>query len=120
MTALPAILAAVALAVAGQLLVKHGIGLLSGPHFSSGLLRGFLNIFSSPWVLLGSGLYTGSVFFWVYALTKTDLSFAYPFVSLSYVLIIVASKFLLGETVSIVRWIGVFVICVGIVLLSLS
>ena len=120
MSVLPAILVAVALAVAGQLLVKHGIRLLPGPYFASGLLSGFLRIFTSPWVLVGSGLYTLSVFFWVFALTTADLSFAYPFVSLSYVLIILASRFLLGETVSLIRWIGAFVICCGIVLLSLS
>jgi uncharacterized membrane protein len=46
------------------------------------------------------------------------LSFAYPFVSMSYVLIILASRVLLGEPVSLLRWVGVLVICAGIIIVS--
>jgi drug/metabolite transporter (DMT)-like permease len=120
MSALPAILAGVLLAVAGQLLVKHGINLQGGGSFAAGLLRGYLRIYSSPWVLLGSGLYAVSILFWVYSLSRVPLSFAYPFVSLSYVLVILASRLLLGEAVPPLRWLGVAVICAGILLVSRS
>ena len=44
------IAAAVVLAVAGQLLVKHGIDLQPEPQFKAGVLPGLLKVFSSPWV----------------------------------------------------------------------
>lgn len=117
---LPTLLTAVVLAVAGQLLVKAGINSVGGESFADGLLRGFLRIYTSPLVLIGTAVYAFSVFFWVYTLTKTDLSLAFPFVSLSYVLVILASWILLGETVPPLRWLGAAVICVGIILVSRS
>jgi len=120
MSALPTILAAVVFAVAGQLLVKHGINQVGGEGFSRGLIRGYLHIYSSPWVILGSLVYIVSILFWVFSLARVDLSFAFPFVALSYVLVIVASRFLLRESVPVLRWIGVLVICSGIVLVSRS
>jgi drug/metabolite transporter (DMT)-like permease len=120
MEALPFILASVVLTVAAQILVKQGLNRMDSPVFNSGLLLGYLRIYSSPLVLLGSGLYMISILLWMYSLSKTQLSFAYPFVSLSYVLIIIASRFILGESVPAVRWIGILVILIGIVLVSRS
>ncbi len=113
-----ALVAAVALAVAGQILVKYGINELRDDVFAAGLIRGYARILSSTWVIAGSLLYVVSVFFWLFSLAKVEISFAYPFVSLSYVLIILASRFLLGETISPLRWIGVASICAGVVLVS--
>ena len=118
MSILSIILVAVVLAVVGQLLVKHGINLVQDHCFSGGLVRGFLRIFLSPWVIVGTGAYAVSVLFWVYALTRVDLSFAYPFLNLSYVLIILSAWLLLGEQVSPIRWLGVAVICAGVILVS--
>ena len=50
------IAAAVVLAVAGQLLVKHGIDLQPEPQFKAGVLPGLLKVFSSPWVLVGGAV----------------------------------------------------------------
>jgi uncharacterized membrane protein len=61
-----------------------------------------------------------AVFFWFYALSRVDLSFAYPFASLSFVIVIILSQFILGESVSLSRWIAVAVICFGIILLAKS
>lgn len=114
------ILIAVLLAVIGQIFVKRGLNLLGTIDFSSGLFITYVKIFLSPLVLIGSIIYTISIFFWIYSLSKVDLSFAFPFLSFSYVLIILVSWLILGENIPLLRWIGVLVICVGVFLISRS
>lgn len=120
MSAVPHILAAVMLSVGSQVFVKIGLRSLGNIDLSEGLISFYLKIFLSPFVVIGVLLYTFSVFFWLYALSKVDLSFAYPFLALSYVLILLFCRFFLGESISPLRWAGILVICFGIVLISKS
>jgi drug/metabolite transporter (DMT)-like permease len=117
---LPFILVAVMLAVAGQLLLKTGLNLLGNMSFSSGIVASYIKIFISPYVILGILAYFGSLCLWLYTLSKVNLSFAYPFVAISYVLVILSSRLILGETVPMLRWVGVMVICCGVILVSRS
>ena len=55
---------------------------------------------------------------WFMVLAKTPLSLAYPLMSLSYVFGLVLARYCLGESISMVRWAGVGVICVGIALVT--
>jgi drug/metabolite transporter (DMT)-like permease len=79
-----------------------------------------LRIATSPWVILGLAIYASGTFFWLVALSRVELSFAYPFASLSYVLILAASWAFLGETVSLLRLAGVVTICLGVLIVSQS
>ena len=115
-----AILIAVLLGVVGQLMVKIGLNSLGVLDFSQGLLKTYVRVFSSPLVILGTVSYTSSVLFWLYSLSKVDLSYAYPFLALSYGLILLMSWLLLGEQVPLLRWAGVVVICAGVILISRS
>lgn len=120
MPAVLAILVAVIFATVGQVLVKKGLNSLGPIDFGVGLLIAYFQILRSPFVCLGALTYTCSVFFWLYALSKVDLSFAFPFLALSYVLIMIASAVLLGEHISALRWLGVLAICGGLMLVSRS
>jgi len=51
-------------------------------------------------------------------LSRASLSFAYPFASITYLLIVLADRFVLHETIPPLRWAGVFCIMVGIVLVA--
>ncbi len=55
---------------------------------------------------------------WMAALSKFQLSFAYPFMSLSFIVVMIASYWLLGETLNISRVVGCFLIVCGLVLIS--
>ncbi|MCL4378502.1 MAG: EamA family transporter [Actinobacteria bacterium] len=46
------------------------------------------------------------------------MSFAYPFIGLTYVLILIVSKFILKESVNPIRWIGAAIITIGVVVIS--
>ena len=54
------------------------------------------------------------MFCWLVALSRVELSYAYPFISLSYVLVLLASTTLFKEQVSPLRMLGVAAICLGI------
>lgn len=120
MSSIPFILIAVIIGVIGQLFLKAGLNALGAIDFSKGLMTSYTKIFLSPLVLLGIFIYLISVVFWLYVLSKVDLSFAYPFLAISYVLIILASQWFLGENVSFLRWTGVLVICFGVFIVSRS
>ena len=107
--------------VVGQLLMKRGmtdVGVITGELslLASSLGRAFLN----PFVLAGVGAYAAGSIFWLILLSRVDLSYAYPALSLGYVLITIVSVIFLGEEVSALRWLGVAVICLGVILISRS
>lgn len=105
------------LTVSGQTFLKLGINKVQSLHPSS-LVNFFLNSFLTPEVVLGICLYAISMFMWLVILSKANLSFAYPVVAISYVLILISSVVFLHETVTPIRIIGVAVIILGVGLIS--
>ena len=114
------ILIGVLFTATGQIFIKKALNSLGNGDPSIGIFAFYLKVFLSPLVVLGAFLYFISIFFWLYALSKVDLSFAYPFISLSFVVILLFSFWFLGEAISLLRWIGVFIICFGVFLISRS
>lgn len=115
------ILLSVGLAVFGQFFLKKGmldIGQIpfnvSTPFFLIG------RIFSNFKLFLGFALFGLSSIVWLVVLSRVQLSFAYPMVSIGYILTLLISWKYLGETISPVRWAAVAVICLGVVLLAKS
>lgn len=110
------LLASVALATAGQLLLKAGmseVGIVDGLALSDlgQLVRGAL----STWqVVVGLAVFGLSAVFWLITLSRVPLSTAYPVVSLSYVLILAFSSLALGERPPLTVWLGALLIMGGI------
>jgi len=77
-------------------------------------------VFSSPF--LWAGLLTVAVVFviWSTILSKIDLSVAVPIASFSYILVPVVSVIFLHEQISALRWAGILLILIGVILVSLS
>jgi drug/metabolite transporter (DMT)-like permease len=116
------ILVSVILAGIAQLTLKSGVDRVTNAqggtlHLNVGGLKA---LFVSPLVLGGLVLFGLSAVVWLFALSRTELSFAYPFAALSYVLIVAFSVFVLHEHVPPLRWAGVGLIVSGIVLVALT
>ena len=107
--------------VFGQTLLKYGMTLL-GPQSISGdgPLAIVTRIAFSPYVMGGLMLYVAGAFFWLVALSRVQLSFLYPFASLSYVLIVGAGWLVFHEELSILRLAGVATICLGVMIVARS
>ncbi len=116
------ILLSISIAVGGQLLLKIGInriGIVNIEGFDF-LKQLFLGVIKSPLILTGLFLYVISAAIWLIVISVVDLSFAYPFIGFTYVMVLVLSKFILKEDVNPVRWIGAIVITIGVIVISRS
>ena len=80
----------------------------------------FKAIFVSPFLWIG--LFAVAVVFiiWSTVLTKIDLSVAVPIASFSYILVPLVSIIFLHEQITALRWLGVFFVLAGVILVSLS
>lgn len=115
------ILISVAGGAAGQILLKKGMSGLGPLTLSAGELGSILwRIATNPYVVLGLSIYVASTLFWLMALSRVDLSFAYPFASLSYVVMLLASWRLFDENITPLRLLGTVIIGMGVLLISRS
>lgn len=112
------ILLSVASGVAGQTVLKMGVDRPGSEAIDTGIRGLIQTIFTNPLVLAGLALYACGALAWIAVLRKMDLSFAYPFLALNFVLIAAVSRFVLGEEVPLMRWVGIFVICSGILIVA--
>ena len=115
------ILFTVATNAAAQLMLKYGMMQL-GPLSFAGVnpVLKILQIVFSPWVFLGLCTFVISMASHLYVLSKVDLSFAYPFLSLAYVLVAVFAYFVFREDLNALRIAGIAFICVGTILIAQS
>lgn len=106
-----------------QLLLKLGtqvtgpISLADGP---AALWRSGLALATQPGILGGLACYVVSVMLWVVALSRLEVSMAYPMVSIGYVVNALLAWWLLGEGISLQRWLGIAVIVFGVLLVAQS
>lgn len=75
---------------------------------------------SEPRLWVGLVLFGVSALFWLIVLSRVPLSLAYPFVGISYVVVVGVARFVFDEHVSALRWTGVAVVAIGIALIGLS
>jgi multidrug transporter EmrE-like cation transporter len=117
------ILVAVLMGVVGQLLLKMGmteVGTLESQGGLAGLIQVGIRVFSNLKVLGGFAAYGLSSLFWIVVLSKIDLSLAYPMLALNYVLVPLVAWLFLNEQVPPLRWLGIGVVIVGVVVISRS
>ncbi|WP_152045885.1 EamA family transporter [Aureimonas psammosilenae] len=116
---IPFILFTVLTNAAAQLMLKHGMMQLSPISFTGAnpILK-ILSIVFSPFVFLGLLTFVISMASHLFVLSKVELSYAYPFLSLAYVVVAVATFFLFGEDMNASRIAGIALICLGTVFIA--
>lgn len=123
MTYLPFILFTVFTNAAAQLMLKQGmltLGPISdgGPTTALSIVTMLLKVIFHPWVFFGLATFVISMASHLYVLSKVELSFAYPFLSLAYVAVAVAAWMLFSEDLNAWRIGGIAFICVGTVFIA--
>lgn len=117
MRPLAVLLVSVLLTSIGQLILKKGL-LIVGP--IEGVGSKFFQMFTNPQVILGI---TFAVLGWaayVLALSKAELSYAYPVWSLTYVVVPLLSLLVFKESISLLKMGGLAFIFLGVVLVAAS
>jgi drug/metabolite transporter (DMT)-like permease len=112
------ILLSVCLAAVAQLTLKHGMNQVTDGGTESLSAGSVKTIVTNVAVIGGLAIFGLSAMVWLVVLSRASLSFAYPFAALTYVLILLADRFILHEHIPVLRWAGVFCIITGIVLVS--
>lgn len=104
----------VCLSAGGLVLFKLGSSSVSAHVGSDGFS------FSTSWyMILGILCYAVSFILWLFIVSGTDLSIAMPLsVGIVNILVLLGSKFILNENVSIAKWIGCLVIIIGLFIIN--
>jgi len=110
-------LTSIALTATAQILLKLGVTAVGKLAQDLSLVEKILKVLLNPYVLGGLATYGVSTIIWLLAISNLKLSVAYPLVSLSYLLVVAASHYILGEAVTGGQKIGLALIMAGVLFL---
>jgi drug/metabolite transporter (DMT)-like permease len=103
--------------IVGQLLIKWQmakVGQLPDPLGEKLLF--VLACFINPFIVLGFLSALVASLCWMAAMTKFDLSYAYPFMSLSFLLVMIFSSIMFHEPITLQKVVGMFLVILGIII----
>lgn len=87
----------------------------------SGWIGTFLKILLNPWIIIGFGMFGISFFFMAAALSRTDLTLAYPMMSgIVYIILLFIGLLVFKENITVLRITGMSFILIGITLLTIN
>ena len=118
---IPLILVSVSLNALAQILLKQGMLGIGRFAFGADQLFAVLpRIALNPFVVGGMACYAVSIGLWLMVLSRVEVSAAYPFLSVGYVIAAAAGYWLFGEALGVARIAGIALICAGVVLVAQS
>lgn len=114
------VLVIVCLVVTAQTLLKVGMNRVGAIGFVrlKEPFRVVRAVAGQPAVIAGMALYVVSAMGWIVVLSRVDLSYAYPFLGLSYVAVPVVAVLVLHERFNPVKWVAVALVLVGVTLVA--
>ena len=116
---IPFILFTVFTNAAAQIMLKYGMLQLGSLSFAGvNPVVKILQVVFSPWVFVGLCTFVVSMASHLFVLSKVELSYAYPFLSLAYVAVAFLAYFLFGEAMNASRVAGIALICAGTVFIA--
>lgn len=115
------ILLGVLLNAAAQLMLKAGMGQIGHFEFSAAnVVPISMKVMANIPIISGLTMYVFSVVVWLMVLSRVQVSYAYPMLSIGYVVNAVAAYYLFGEPLSSIRVLGIFIIITGVYLVAQS
>lgn len=115
------IVVTVILNAASQLLIKAGMSQVGQAEFSaSRTVNLLISAARNPFIILGLVVMTISMGTHMMSLSRFDVSFAFPFLSIAYVIVAAWGYFFFGEDVNLTRIVGIMTIVLGTVILARS
>ena len=121
LTYLPLILFTVLTNAAAQIMLKKGMNSVGALDIGSdGLIGTVFRVVFSPFVFMGLTTFVISMASHLIVLSKVQLSYAYPFLSLAYVVVAAYSYFFFAEDIGLARLAGIGLIVAGTILIAQS
>lgn len=113
------ILLGVLMNASAQLMLKAGMEQIGHFEFSmTNIVPIGMKVMGNLPIISGLGMYVCSVAVWLLVLSRVQVSYAYPMLSIGYVVNAVAAYYLFGEPLSSVRMMGIFIIIAGVYLVA--
>lgn len=114
------ILLSVTLSATAQITLKLG---MSSPFIQQAIASAsafsiFSSILANWFVMGGLALYFASAAVWLFVLAKVEVSFAYPFVGLGFILTMLLAYLINGEALSVAKIVGTLCIAIGIAFIA--
>jgi multidrug transporter EmrE-like cation transporter len=114
------VLLSVLLNAAAQIFLKKGSSVLTEISLKENLFGSILRIISDGYIWGGLACYGFSVAVWIYALSRVDVSTAYPMLSIGFIVSVLAAYIFLGESLSLLKIAGIVFITIGVLIISKS
>lgn len=110
------VLGSILCTVYGQIIVKWQVAKAGAlPDSFTERIPFMLHLLLNPWIVSSIAAGFGALLCWLAAMTKFELSYAYPFMSLAFVLVLVLSALLFHEALTAAKILGVLLIIAGII-----
>ena len=113
------IISTIFLAVYSQLIMRWQVSIAGElPEDLRGKVVFVVELFFNPWIIscIVATLFAGVS--WMLVMTRFEISYAYPWVSLSFVLMLILGVFLFGEEFSVNKLVGTIVVVFGIIIIT--
>ena len=118
---LPLVLCGVLLNASAQLFLKQGMRAIGPFSFvAKNFISVGLKVALNPHILLGMACYAFSIIVWLMVLSRVDVSYAYPLPKRRVYRDCISRTIFFGEVLGFARWMGILVICVGVILITRS
>jgi len=114
------ILISVVLGVFGQISLKHGMKQVGKLELKDLLTPKVVYLAREGFIILGIFLYIFATLIWLVVLSQEEISFAYPLVSIGYIIVAILGKILFNENLSLFRMTGILLIVLGVYLITLK
>jgi drug/metabolite transporter (DMT)-like permease len=112
----------VVLSAVAQVFLKHGLNRIArrnrGPRLTRLCL--LVGVLGEVWVWLWGLSFVVATAMWLLGVQRLDLSYAFPLLSVGYILVNFLSMLVFRERVDAMRWVAVVIISVGVMLIARS
>ena len=112
-----ALWASILLGAVGQITLKRAVTPQPGSQVKG---NQWVALLGSWWLWLYAFCFGSATILWLLALSDLNISYAFPLLSVGYILVALLAQLLLGESVSTRRWVAIAVISLGVILISRS
>ena len=114
------ILSSVLLNAFAQIFLKLGLRKMSGISLSNNIIDKCISFAINPYILAGFISYGVSLVIWLRVLYKVDVSFAYPFQALGYIIVTILAWIIFQENINLMKLIALAFITLGLIMLTFS
>ena len=101
--------------IVGQTFLKLGLSKVGLHSFSGHVIKNIWHVVTQPYVILSVLAFAGNFITWLRVLSQSDLSKSYPaYVGLFMIFLVISSIFLLKETMTVQKIVGITIIFIGV------